>query len=193
MKEKPFNITDALTLIINEMIIHTEEFKLFDINRILVCCGTNKSTSKGGIYGKLVPLKFENGNDIIKHKGYFYSIPRLTVNNIEIMYIIYLYIPKFLDLPAREKVDVMFHELYHINPGFNGDIRRMGKFKKAHGHSRKSFDENYKKYAETFYEQIVGTSFLKFLEMDTAALKKEFRRISYRRMKVPKPVRIDKN
>ncbi len=193
MKKEPFNLTDALTLIIKEMIASTEEFKLFDINKILLCCGTNKSTSKGGIYGKLVPLKFENGNDIIKHRGYYYTIPKLRVNNIEIIYIIYLYIPKFLDLPAKEKIDVMFHELYHINPEFNGDIRRMGKFKKAHGHSRKSFDEKYKSYAEAFYEQIKETPFLDFLELNTDALMKKFNKISYRRMKVPKPVRIDKN
>lgn len=193
MKKEPFNITDALTLIIKEMINNTEEFKLFDINKILLCCGTNKSTSRGGIYGKLVPLKFENGNDIIKHKGFYYTIPRLTINNIEIIYIIYLYIPKFLDLTAKQKIDVMFHELYHINPEFNGDIRRMGKFKKAHGHSRKSFDEKYREYAEVFYEKIEDTPFMNFLNMDTHALKKEFKRICYRRMKVPKPVRIDKN
>ena len=193
MKKEPFNITDAFTLIIKEMITSTEEFKLFDINKILLCCGTNKSTSKGGIYGKLVPLKFENGNDIIKHKGHYYTIPKLRINNIEIIYIIYLYIPKFMDLPAKKKIDVMFHELYHINPAFNGDIRRMGKFKKAHGHSRKSFDEKYQDYAKAFYEQIKETPFLDFLELNTDALIKKFNKISYRRMKVPKPVRIDKN
>jgi hypothetical protein len=193
VKKNSFNITDAFTLIIREMIERTEEFRLFDINRILVCCSTNRNTSRGGIYGKLVPLKFENGNNIIKHRGYYYSIPGLTVNNMEILYVIYFYIPKFLDLPAEKKIDVMFHELYHINPDFNGDIRRMGKFKKAHGHSRKSFDEKYKEYAESFYGYIKNTPFIKFLEMDTTALKREFPAISYRRMKVPKPVRINKN
>lgn len=193
MKKETFNITDAFTLIMRDMIERTEEFKLFDINRILVCCSTNRNTSRGGIYGKLVPLKFENGNDIIKHKGYYYSIPRLTVNNVEILYVVYFYIPKFLDLPAEKKIDVMFHELYHINPDFNGDIRRMGKFKKAHGHSRKCFDEKYQEYAESFFNYIKNTPFIKFLEMDTKSLKNEFPAISYRRMKVPKPVLINKN
>ena len=193
MKKNALNITDVFTLIIRDMIERTEEFRLFDINRILVCCSTNRNTSRGGIYGKLVPLKFENGSEIIKHKSYYYSIPRLTVNNIDILYVIYFYIPKFLDLPAEKKIDVMFHERYHINPDFNGDIRRMGKFKKAHGHSRKSFDEKYKEYAESFYSYIKNTPFIKFLEMDTKTLKNEFPELSYRRMKVPKPVRINKN
>ena len=193
MKQDTFNITDAFTLIMSEMIKRTDEFRLFDINRIMVCCGTNRNTSTGGIYGKLVPLKFENGIDIIKHRGYYYTIPKLTINNIEILYVIYLYIPKFLDLPAEKKIDVMFHELYHINPEFNGDIRRMGKFKKAHGHSRKSFDEKYKEYAGSFYNYIKSTRFIEFLEMDSKSLKKEFPALSYRKMKVPKPVRINKN
>lgn len=193
MKPEAFNITDAFTLIIGEMIKKTDEFRLFDINRLLVCCATNRNTSRGGIYGKLVPLKFENGNNIVKHRGYYYTIPRLTVNDMEILYVVYFYIPKFLDLPAEKKIDVMFHELYHINPEFNGDIRRMGEFKKAHGHSRKSFDEKYRDYAESFYSYIQKTPFIKFLEMDTKALYKEFSSISYRRLKVPKPVRINKN
>ena len=193
MKKESINITDVLNLIIHEMIKMTDEFKHFDINRILVCCGSNQSNARGGLYGKLVPLRFENGSEIIKHRGHYYTIPRLTLNDVEILYIIYLYIPKFMDLSAEKKVDVMFHELYHISPDFNGDIRRMGKVKKAHGHSRKSFDEKYKEYAEAFYLKIKDTSFHRFLEMNTKELTNEFPKISYRRMKVPKPVRLSKN
>lgn len=193
MKKESFNITDALSLVIHEMIKMTDEFKLFDINRILICCGSNQSNARGGLYGKLVPMRFENGSEIIKHRGHYYTVPRLNLNGVEILYIMYLYIPKFLDLPAKEKIDVMFHELYHISPDFNGDIRRMGKVKKAHGHSRKSFDEKYKEYAEAFYLKVKDTPFHRFLEMNTEDLKKEFSRLSYRRIKIPKPVRLNRN
>ena len=152
MSDDSINLTDILTLIIHDMIKSTDEFKSFDLNKILICCASNRKDFKGATYGKLLPLRFKDGSEIIKHNGKFYTIPKVKLNNTEILYIIYFYIPKFFNLSAKDKVNVMFHELYHINPEFNGDIRRMGKFKSAHGHSRKSFEEKYIEYADKFFE-----------------------------------------
>ena len=184
------NLTDMLSLLLNEMIIRTEEFSRFDINRILLCCSTNKKPDGGGIYGKLVPLRFENGSEIVSHQGRYYTIPKLRVGNQEILYLMYFYIPKFFNLPAKEKVNVMFHELYHINPAFNGDIRRMGSVKKAHGHSKKSFEEKYIEYAEEFYRYVKDTPYYSFLNMSSRDHMNHFKKIQFRRMKSIKPVEI---
>lgn len=184
------NLTDTLSLLLHEMIRRTDEFRNFDVNRILLCCSTNKTANGGGIYGKLVPLRFENGSEVISHRGRYYTIPKLHVNNLEILYLMYFYIPKFFNLPAREKVNVMFHELYHINPDFNGDIRRMGSVKKAHGHSRKSFEEKYIEFAEDFYRYVKETPYYAFLNMSANDHMKYFKKVQYRRMKTIKPVEL---
>ena len=191
MPYETINITDILTLIISDMIQSTDEFRSFDLNRMLICCASNRSDSRGGIYGKLVPLKFENGSDIINFRGKLYTTPKIVHNNIEIKYLIYYYHPKFFDISAREKVNVMFHELYHINPEFNGDIRRMGKVKKAHGHSKKSFEEKYLDYADNFYSYVKETSYHAFLEMNSMDLQKSFKKIKCRRMKTIRPVPVE--
>lgn len=187
------NLTDILTLIIHDMVELTEEFKCFDLNKILICCASNRKDFRGATYGKLLPLRFKDGSEIIKHNGRFYTIPKVKVNNMEILYIIYFYIPKFFNLSAKDKVNVMFHELFHINPEFNGDIRRMGKFKAAHGHSRKSFEEKYIEYADTFFEKIENTPYYNFLKMNSEDIQKEFKKIKYRRMKSIKPVLLTSN
>ncbi|HNX24413.1 MAG TPA: putative metallopeptidase [Spirochaetota bacterium] len=187
------NLTDILTLIIHDMVELTEEFKCFDLNKILICCASNRKDFRGATYGKLLPLRFKDGSEIIKHNGRFYTIPKVKVNNMEILYIIYFYIPKFFNLSAKDKVNVMFHELFHINPEFNGDIRRMGKFKAAHGHSRKSFEEKYIEYADTFFEKIEDTPYYNFLKMNSEDIQKEFKKIKYRRMKSIKPVLLTSN
>jgi hypothetical protein len=87
----------------------------------------------------------------------------------------------------------MFHELYHISPEFNGDIRRMGKFKSAHGHSKKSFEANYIKYASNYFNKITGTPFYSFLQMSFEDLRKQFKVIQYRRMKNIKPQLLSSN
>lgn len=193
MPEDSINLTDVLTLIIHDMIQSTGEFKAFDLNRMLICCASNRKDCRGAIYGKLLPLRFKDGAEIIKHNGRFYTIPKLKVNNFEILYIIYFYIPKFFNLSAKDKINVMFHELYHISPEFNGDIRRMGKFKAAHGHSRKSFEEKYIEFADIFYEKIKETPYYNFLNMDSHQIKSNFKTVKYRRMKSVKPVLLTTN
>jgi len=193
MPVESINLTDILTLIIHDMVNSTEEFKSFDLNKILVCCASNRKDFRGATYGKLLPLRFKDGSDIIKHNGRFYTIPKVKLNEVEILYIIYLYIPKFFNLSAKDKVNVMFHELYHINPEFNGDIRRMGKFKSAHGHSRKSFEEKYIEYADNFFRNIKETPYFNFLQMNSEDIQNQFKKIKYRRMKSIKPVLLNTN
>ncbi|MCL1865765.1 MAG: hypothetical protein FWF73_08155 [Spirochaetes bacterium] len=187
------NLTDVFTLIIHDMIKSTEEFKSFDINKILVCCASNRKDFKGAIYGKLQPLRFKDGSEIIKHNKRYYTIPRIVLNNVEILYIIYLYIPKFFNLTVMDKINVMFHELYHISPEFNGDIRRMSNFKSAHGHSKKSFEEKYIKFASNYFNNINGTPFNGFLQMNFEDIKKQFKVIKYRRIKKIKPQILSSN
>ena len=181
------NLTDVLTLVIYDIIKSTDEFKSFDINRILVCCASNRKDSKGAIYGKLQPLRFRDGSEIIEHNKGYYAIPKVVLNKIEIFYILYLYIPKFFDLTIKDKINVIFHELYHISPEFNGDIRRMSNVKSAHGHSKKSFEERYIKYADRYFSKLNETPFYNFLQMNLEDIKKQFKVIQYRRMKLVKP------
>ena len=176
-------LTDVLTLIIHDIIKSTDEFKSFDINKILVCCASSRRDFKGAIYGKLQPLRFKDGSEIIKHNNKYYTIPKIVLNDIEILYVLYLYIPKFFDMTAKDKINVMFHELYHISPEFNGDIRRMSNIKSAHGHSKKSFEEKYIQYASTYFSKIHTTPFNGFLQMNFEEIEKQFKVIKYRRMK----------
>jgi len=193
MTGESINLTDILTQIIHDMVRSTDEFKLFDLNKILICCASNRKDFKGATYGKLLPLRFKDGSEIIKHNGKFYTIPKLKINNIEILYIIYLYIPKFFNLSVKDKINVMFHELYHISPEFNGDIRRMGNFKSAHGHSRKAFEEKYIYYADSFYKTINNTSYNNFLKMNSEDIKNRYKTVKYRRLKNIKPVLLAAN
>ena len=193
VKKDDIDITGILTRLIEEIINNTQIFGHFDINKIIVCTASNKKNSRGGTYGKLVPLKFENGADILKYKGKNYAMPKIIKNNIQQLYIIYFYIPKFFDLPHIEKLRVIFHELYHISPDFNGDIRRFGKKKISHGSSRDKFNSNFENELIEYYENNMGNRFSHFLKMDMDYIHKNFNNIYSIRMKLPKPINIDKD
>jgi len=190
---KSIDLTDVFSLITYEMIKSTDEFMHYDINKILICISSNRAGSRGAIYGKLVPLKFEGGASVVNYKGRLYTMPKIFHNNIEVQYLIYYYFPRFFDLPVREKINVMFHELYHINPDFNGDMRRMGKFKKAHGHSKKAFENRYIEMADNFYNKIYGSHYYNFLSMTSKELHSNFDKITYKRVGNIKPILVDSN
>jgi len=187
LKQPGINITDVLTLIIHEISLRTETFKHVNIEQTMVCMASNKKNSRGVTYGKLVPLRFKNGIQTLKYREKYYSMPGIIINRIPILYVIYFYFPKFFDLPPPEKLRVIFHELYHISPEFNGDIRRFGKIKISHGFSRKRFDGLFEDEQRNFYNYISQTPFMNFLGADTRTLRENFKKISGARMKVPKP------
>lgn len=182
------NITDTLTLLTAHIIEETDIFSHIDLDSCLVCISSNRKNSRGAIYGKVVPLKFKNGSSTVTYRGNLYHMPRVEHRGKELLYLIYYYMPRFFDLSAREKCNVIFHELYHISPWFNGDIRRMGKKKAAHGHSKKHFDTHYEKQLEDYMHMVENTPFIKFLNLTSRDLYRHFNVVG-RRMKIPKPVK----
>lgn len=185
------NLTQHLTGIIAEIVRRAPSLGHIDVGRVLVCIGSNRSGRRGGMYGKLIPLRFENGTEIVRYRGRYYTLPAVSHNGADCLYIIYFYMPRFFDLPWNEKLRVMFHELYHISPRFDGDIRRMGAVKTAHGHSKKHFDSLYATDLKAFSEHIRGTSDMSFLEMNTGALYRRYRNVTGVRMKSPRPVLLE--
>ena len=64
------------------------------------------------------------------------------------LYLLRFVLPRFLDLPFDEKLITIVHELWHISPKFDGDLRRFEGRCYAHGHSRKGYDEHSKKMVD---------------------------------------------
>jgi predicted metallopeptidase len=163
------NLSLALIAVIHDIVRSSQSLAHIDVGSTLVCVGSNKTGRRGGLFGKLIPLRFENGSSVLSYRGRVYTIPEISHNGRTCLYIIYFYMPRFFDLPRDEKLRVIFHELYHISPRFDGDIRRMGAVKKAHGHSKKHFDTLYDSDLQSFIQNIRHTQHHPFLSMDSYA------------------------
>ncbi|MFC1669647.1 putative metallopeptidase [Spirochaetota bacterium] len=185
------NITKTINQIIYEISNFSNNFSHINPEKVLVCISSNKKNYPGGTYGKLVPLRFEGGEETLKYQEKYYSIPSIFLNGKKQLYIIYFYMPKFFDLSYKEKINIIFHELYHINPEFNGDIRRISKVKSAHGYSKKQFDLKYKRDIDSFNKYILQTPYLNFLKMDSRFLFANYKKVIGRRMKKPKPMILE--
>ncbi len=185
------DLSQALTAVIADIALRCPPLGHIDVNRLLVCVGSNRGGRHGGLYGKLIPLRFKDGSSLLRYRGKIYALPEITNNGSYCLYIIYFYMPRFFDLPWEEKLRVIFHELYHISPRFDGDIRRMGAVKTAHGHSKKHYDSLFDSELRLYKNIIHETPHVKFLALNTMELYTRYQIVTAVRMKHPRPVIIN--
>lgn len=187
-QSKTFDITAALERLIKHIALNCQEFSHIDIERIIVSTFRTRSPGMHGVYASLQPLRFKNGEREVKRKGRTYVMPEIRQGDKEILYIIYFAVPRFLNLSFEEKLTTIFHELYHISPQFNGDLRRFAGKNYAHGHSRKRYNENLQKFIN-HYLSLDGTETMtEFLRHDFKSLEKRKGALIGTRIKPPKPM-----
>lgn len=156
-------------------------------HQVLVSFSHAKIPGPSGLFAKITPLKFEGGESKAKIRGRWYQMPELNYNGHSILYIIYLCIPKFLNLPLKDKLVTIFHELYHISPLFNGDIRRFPGRNYAHGPSKQKYNELVQKLVDQYLLDAGDSPVLDFLKLDAAGLSKRYKTITVVKVPQPKP------
>jgi hypothetical protein len=117
------------------------ELNHIDMERVAIgFCQTRRATSHG-MFASLTPLRFQNGKRITRRSGKEWKIQLyLSPEGKEYLYILNFYLPRFLELSLFDKLETVVHELYHISPSFDGDLRRFGGRCYAHGSSQKKYD-----------------------------------------------------
>lgn len=65
-----------------------------------------------------------------------YEVQQYYVDGREIYYLVTFCLPRFQDQTLENKLVTVFHELYHISPEFNGDLRRHQGRCAWHTHSK---------------------------------------------------------
>ena len=94
-------------------------------------------------------------------------------------------LPKNLDQGCDDKFITLFHELFHISPACDGDLRRhVGRYA-LHSHSQKRYDEHMAELAREYLDSRPDPSLHAFLQLDFAQLKR--RHGSVLAVVVPRP------
>jgi hypothetical protein len=123
-----------------------------------------------GLQAKLTPLRFDGGALTTERRGVLWTVPRQFRAGHELLYILTFYLPRFLDQSLDEKLITVFHELFHISPRFNGDIRRHQGRYHVHTHSQKEYDREMLRLAHRYLQQQPDEGLWSFLRLDFAAL-----------------------
>ncbi|WP_224984451.1 putative metallopeptidase [Geomonas agri] len=183
------NLTGELERLIYDITLRSPELHHIIPEKLLVCVSTGRA-SRGGSLAKIHPLRFAGGERSVKarrgRRSVLCTMPSITHRGEEMLYVIYFLVPRFLELSFREKLITIFHELYHISPACDGDIRRFPGRNYAHGSSTKAYNLLMGQMVDRYLEAIPDRSTLDFLEGNLAALRSRHSAIVARRLQAPR-------
>lgn len=182
-----FDYTRALESLVRHIVAECPDFSHIRPDQIIISYTQARSPGTHGVYASVQPLRFEGGSTFLRRGKRTFLLPRIEQEGKEILYIIYFVLPRFADLDFRTKLITVFHELYHISPLFNGDIRRFPGKKFAHGHSRARYNERMRILAEAYINTSDAQKQTAFLHMTFDDLTKQFNGVKGTRIRPPKP------
>ncbi len=184
------NLTAELERLIAHIAVSHDAFRHIDAGRLMVCVSTTRGGGVHGTYARIHPLRFPGGGKGATlrrgRRSYACTFPTITHQGRDILYLIYFHIPRFLNLSLREKLITVFHELYHVSPTFDGDIRRFQGRNFAHGSSKKRYNDLMASLADDYLLLPDAAEMTGFLEGDMTLLRQRWGTIVGRKMATPR-------
>ena len=182
-----FDFTAAMRHLCRDMVERLLELTHIDMERVAIgLCQTRQSGSHG-LYASLTPLKFEAGATEQVLDGAQYGVQQLcNEQGRELLYILSFYLPRFQNTSLEEKLSTVVHELWHINPAFDGDLRRHAGRCYAHGSSQQQYDAQMDRLAQRWLTLNPPDHLYEFLTFDFAELVAEYGRVMGTRWPIPK-------
>ena len=136
-----FDFTHHMRLLCQDMVGRVDSLGHIEMARVAVSFSQTRRATTHGMYASLTPMRFADGKAHTIRRGKKWGVQRLDgPDGREMLYILNFYLPRFLDLAFREKLTTVMHELWHIGPKFDGDVRRFEGRCFAHGASQNRYD-----------------------------------------------------
>ena len=141
-KHQPgFDYTAHMRRLCSDIARRSPQMRHVDLSRVALSFARSRKPGPYGIWAALTPLRFEGGARHAVRNGRQVTCQRvLDQHGREMLYILNFYLPRFQDLSLTDKFTTIFHELWHISPNFNGDIRRFPGRCYAHSQSEEEYD-----------------------------------------------------
>jgi predicted metallopeptidase len=109
------NLNQAIRALLEDVVIRLPEFRHIRPERILVVTGEARRASRGSIK----PLTFAQGKskDLLGHRK-----PVVRMDGKRMLYCITLRPLFFRKSTARDRIQTLLHELFHVAPAFDGTL-----------------------------------------------------------------------
>jgi len=133
----------------------------------------------------VTPLRFRDGHLYRRVRSTTYQVQRYFVDGVEMLYVVSFCLPRFLNQEYDDKFVTLFHELYHISPTFNGDLRRHKGRYDVHTSSQKRYDEHMGELAREYLQSGPEHRHHDFLRLNYAQLRRRHGNVTG--LVVPRP------
>jgi predicted metallopeptidase len=183
--EQPFDFCGHIRKLCADMVRHCAALRHIDVSRLLFGMTQARSAQPHGLQARVTPLRFRNGDLIRRRHGVPYQVQRYLVDEREMLYLVTFCLPRFLDQDFDDKFITLFHELYHISPDFEGDLRRHEGRYALHSHSKREYDAHMADMARAYLRNGADRSLHDFLRLTFAQL--QHRHGSVQAVHVPRP------
>ena len=186
-----FDYSYHMKVLVADITRRCSAFAHVDAEKLLIGISRSRNRKRHGLQAKLMPLKFKGGLRTGQIGGAYYEMPNMTHGGGEILYVIYFCLPRFQNLGFNTKMATIFHELYHINPDCNGDIRRFpGRFYQ-HSHSEKNYDRIVRDLSGQYLRDPATADPTRFLRHSYNELRSQYGEVGGLRVLTPEPVLLE--
>lgn len=168
--ERSFAFCTHVQRLCGDIAVCCEEFQHLDVSRILFAVTQARSQRMFGLQARVTPMRFRKGALTRRRRGVIYQVQRYFVGPREIYYVVAFCLPRFLDLSFEEKFVTLFHELYHISPKFDGDLRRHNGRYSVHSHSQRQYDRHMADLARAYLIRTAQPTLHDFMRLNFSQL-----------------------
>ncbi len=184
-----FNFTSHMRGIVRDMVERLPELSHLDERKIAISFAQARKQTRHGFYASLTPMRFEGGSLTTMRDGKPFTLQRLfDENGREFLYILTFYLPRFMEVDLMEKLVTILHELWHISPQCDGDLRRHPGRCYVHSQSQREYDAQMEVFATAWLERQPPRELYGFLEWNFAELKARHGTVFGTRLPHPKLV-----
>ncbi|HEY8503690.1 MAG TPA: hypothetical protein VIL46_03855 [Gemmataceae bacterium] len=182
---EPFDFSAHMARLCADIAARCEEFRHIDVGRLLITFAQARNGRRHGLQARVTPMRFRGGAVARRIRGVPFQVQRFFVEGREILYVLSFCLPRFLDQDFDDKLVTLFHELYHISPRFDGDLRRLAGRYCVHSASQKRYDENMAAMAREYLATGPDPTLHAFLRLSFAQLRNRHGRVLA--LRVPRP------
>jgi hypothetical protein len=167
---QPFDFTGHMRRLCRDIAQRCPQLSHLDLSRMLVGVTQARTGSRFGLQARVTPLRFPKGQLTQHRRGVTFQVQRYFEGATEFLYLVTFCLPRFLDQDFDSKMVTLFHELYHINPAFDGDLRRHHGRYAIHSHSQRNYDAHMAEMARDYLATGPAPALVAFLRLDFGQL-----------------------
>lgn len=189
--DAPFDFCGHVARLCADIAARCDVLSHINTQQVLIGITQARSGRAHGLQARVTPLRFRDGTLTRKRRGTPYQVQRYYVGSREMLYLLTFCLPRFLDQDFDDKFITLFHELFHISPAFDGDLRRHDGRCSIHTRSQRHYDRQMADLARGYLAGGPDPALHSFLRLDFAQLLR--RHGSVIGVQVPRPKLIPIN